>query len=404
MSDVLPEPDYTIPVSSRLTRLPPYLFGRINATKLRKRREGVDIIDLGMGNPSDPTPTPIVEKLSEAAADPRNQRYSVSVGIYNLRREIARRYATRRNVELDPETETIVTVGSKEGFSHMCLALLNSGDTAIVPDPAFPIHGYAVVLADANVISVRLGNDEEFLNRVAYVVENLYPRPKILILNYPNNPTAMTVRDVGFFEEVVALAKRFGFMVIHDFAYGETCFDGYRAPSFLEAKGAKDVGVEFATLSKPYNMAGWRIGYGCGNAEMIRALAKVKGYYDYGVFQAIQIAGIVALRHCDADVLHQARLYEKRRDCLVKGLRRLGWTDTESPRAGMFVWAKVPEQVLAGRGTIDFAVDLMEKANVAVAPGRAFGPNGEGFLRLALVENEQRLTQAVRQIGRALRS
>jgi len=263
---------------------------------------------------------------------------------------------------------------------------------------------YGVVLADANVISVRLGNDDEFLKRVAYVVEHMYPRPKILILNYPHNPTSLVVEDVRFFEEVVAMAKRFGFLVIHDFAYGETCFDGYRAPSFLEAKGAKDVGVEFTTMSKPYNMAGWRIGFCAGNAEMLGALAKVKGYYDYGIFQAIQIASIVALRHCDADVLHQARVYQKRRDVLVEGLHRIGWTEVESPKAGMFVWAKVPDKVLASRGTIDFAVDLMEKANVAVSPGRAFGPNGEGFLRLALVENEQRLTQAVRQIGRALKA
>jgi len=404
MSDTVQEPEYTIPVASRLKRLPPYLFGRINATKLRKRQQGVDIIDLGMGNPSDPTPKPIVDKLCEAAADARNQRYSVSIGVHNLRREVARRYASQRNVELDPANEVVACLGSKEGLSHMCLGLLDAGDTAIVPDPAFPIHVYGVVLADANVISVRLGNDDEFLKRVAYVVEHMYPRPKILILNYPHNPTSMVVEDVRFFEEVVAMAKRFGFLVIHDFAYGETCFDGYRAPSFLEAKGAKDVGVEFTTMSKPYNMAGWRIGFCAGNAEMLSALAKVKGYYDYGIFQAIQIASIVALRHCDADVLHQARVYQKRRDVLVQGLHRIGWTEVESPKAGMFVWAKVPDEVLASRGTIDFAVDLMEKANVAVSPGRAFGPNGEGYLRLALVENEQRLTQAVRQIGRALKA
>jgi alanine-synthesizing transaminase len=371
--------------------------------KLRKRQEGVDVIDLGMGNPSDPTPKPIVDKLCEAARDARNQRYSVSVGIYNLRRDIALRYAKHRSVDLDPETEVVATIGSKEGFSHMCLALLNAGDTAIVPEPAFPIHVYAVALADANVINVRLGNDEEFLKRIAFVAEHLYPRPKLLVLNYPHNPTSMVVQDVAFFEEVVTMARRFGFLVIHDFAYGETCFDGYRAPSFLEAKGAKDVGVEFATFSKPYNMAGWRIGYAVGNAPMIRALAKVKGYYDYGIFQAVQIAAIVALRHCDADVLHQARVYQKRRDVLVDGLRRIGWTETEPPKAGMFVWAKVPEAVLSGRGTIDFAIDLMERANVAVSPGAAFGPGGEGYLRLALVENEQRLKQAVRQIGRALK-
>jgi alanine-synthesizing transaminase len=403
MADPKPESEYRIPVSTRLLRLPPYLFGRINATKLRKRQEGVDVIDLGMGNPSDPTPKPIVDKLCEAAQDARNQRYSVSVGVYNLRRDIALRYAKHRSVDLDPETEVIATIGSKEGFSHMCLALLNAGDTAIVPEPAFPIHVYAVALADANVINVRLGNDEEFLKRVAFVAEHLYPRPKLLVLNYPHNPTSMVVENVAFFEEVVAMAKRFGFLVIHDYAYGETCFDGYRAPSFLEARGAKEVGVEFATFSKPYNMAGWRIGYAVGNADMIRALAKVKGYYDYGIFQAVQIAAIVALRECDADVLHQARVYQKRRDVLLEGLHRIGWTGVEPPKAGMFVWAKVPGEVLGGRGTIDFAVDLMEKANVAVSPGAAFGPSGEGYLRLALVENEQRLKQAVRQIGRALK-
>jgi len=394
-------PEYGVPVASRLRRLPPYLFARINATKLRKRQEGVDIIDLGMGNPSDPTPKPIVEKLCEAARDARNQRYSVSVGIHNLRREVARRYATRRNVELDPDTEVIATVGSKEGFSHMCLALLESGDTAIVPDPAFMIHVYGVVLANANVISVRLGNDDEFLKRIAYVVEHLYPRPKVLILNYPHNPTTLVVEDVRFYEEVVALAKRFGFLVIHDYAYGETCFDGYRAPSFLEAPGAKDVGVEFTTMSKPYNMAGWRIGFCAGNPGMIKALAKIKGFYDYGVFQAIQIASIVGLRTCDADVLHQARVYQQRRDALVQGLHRVGWNEVQAPKAGMFVWAKVPAKLLGDKGTIDFAIELMQKANVAVAPGRAFGPNGEGFLRLALVENDQRLKQAARQIGRA---
>ena len=398
-----PEPQYGISVSARLTRLPPYLFAKINAMKLRKRQAGEDIIDLGMGNPIDPTPQPVVDKLCEVVRDPRNQRYSVSIGVFNLRREAAARYATLRNVSLDPETEVIATIGSKEGFSHMCLALLDTGDTAIVPDPAFPIHVYGVALADANVISVRLGNDDDFLKRIAYVCEHLYPTPKVLILNYPHNPTSLVVDDVAFFDEVVAMAKRFGFLVIHDFAYGETCFDGYRPPSFLEAKGAKDVGCEFTTMSKPYNMAGWRIGFCAGNADMIRALAKVKGYYDYGIFQAIQIAAIIGLRECDADVLHQSRVYQKRRDVLVDGLRRIGWTDVRKPKAGMFLWAPVPPDVLAGRGTIDFSLDLMEKANVAVAPGRAFGPNGEGFLRLALVENEQRLKQAVRQIGRALR-
>jgi len=397
------EQEFTIPVSQRLRRLPPYLFGRLNALKHQKRRRGIDIIDLGMGNPSDPTPKPIVDKRCEAAQDPRNQRYSASIGIFNLRRELARKYARKFSVELDPEDEVVACIGSKEGFSHMCLALLGTGDTAVVPDPAFPIHVYGVALANANVVSITLGNDEDFLQRIAQVVEHLYPRPKLLILNYPNNPTAMCVEDVAFFEEVVRLAKQFGFMVIHDFAYGETCFDDYQAPSFLQASGAKDVGVEFTTMSKPYNMAGWRIGFAAGNSQMLRALAKVKGYYDYGIFQAIQIASIVGMRECEASVIEQARLYQRRRDVMVSAFHRIGWEDVRGPKAGMFLWVKVPEEALQGRSTIDFAMALMEDAEVAVAPGRAFGAGGEGYLRLALAENEHRIKQAIRQIGRALK-
>lgn len=394
--------EFSIPVSARLRRLPPYLFGALNALKLSKRQAGIDIIDLGMGNPSDPTPKPIVDKLCEAARDVRNQRYSASIGIHNLRREVARKYARKFSVELNPEGEVVACIGSKEGFSHMCLALLGAGDTAVVPDPAFPIHVYGVVLANANVISIALGNDEDFLGRIARVVENLYPKPKLLVLNYPNNPTTMCVNDVAFFDEVVRLAKRFGFLVIHDFAYGESCFDDYQAPSFLQANGAKDVGVEFITMSKAYNMAGWRIGFVAGNPEMLRALAKVKGYYDYGIFQAIQIASIIAMRECDVHAIEQARLYQRRRDVMVDAFHRIGWDEVEKPKAGMFVWAKVPDVLLQDVGTIELAMQLMEKAEVAVAPGRAFGVNGEGYLRLALVENELRIKQAVRQIGRAL--
>ncbi len=393
--------EWNIDVSPRIRRLPPYLFGKLNALKYRKRRQGIDIIDLGMGNPMDPTPEAVVEKLCQAARDPRNQRYSASAGIYNLRREVARNYQRWYGVELDPETEVIATIGSKEGFSHMCLAMMGPGDTAVVGDPYFPIHVYGVALAGGNVIQVPLGNDEAFLARVAHVVENLYPQPKMLILNYPHNPTAMTVEDVSFFDAVVDLARRTGVKVIHDFAYGRTTFDGYRAPSFLQAPGAKDVGVEFITMSKPYNMAGWRIGFCLGNAEMIRALATIKGYYDYGIFQAIQIASIIALRECDEDSAAQAGVYQVRRDIVVDGLRRVGW-DVASPRGSMFVWAKVAEEHLAGQGTIDFSLRLMEEAEVAVSPGRAFGEHGEGYVRVALVENEQRLRQAIRQIDRAL--
>lgn len=393
--------EWNINVSSRIIRLPPYLFGQINKLKYDKRRADVDIIDLGMGNPQDPPPKAVVEKLCEAVADPRSHRYSASAGIFNLRKEMAKLYESLYGVKLDPEKEVIATIGSKEGFSHICLALMGPGDTAIVGDPYFPIHVYAVALAGANVINVPLGNDQAFLDRVAYVAEHLYPKPKLLILNYPHNPTAMTIDNVGFFEAVVELAKKHGMMVIHDFAYGRTCFDDYKAPSFMQARGAKDVGVEFLTMSKPYNMAGWRIGFCVGNSEMIRALATIKGYYDYGIFQAIQIASIIAMRHCEADVKHQASIYQKRRDIVVDGLRRAGW-EIESPRAGMFVWAKVAEKHLAGQGTIDFAMRLLDEAEVAVSPGRAFGEQGEGYVRVALVENEQRLRQAVKQIDRAL--
>jgi alanine-synthesizing transaminase len=391
-------PDFKIEPSQRITRLPPYLFGRLNALKLSKRQQGADIIDLGMGNPSDGAPQIVIDKLCEAARDPRNHRYSASKGIKGLRKEIAKKYEAKWNVQLDYETEVLACIGSKEGFSHLCLAMLGPGDTAIVPDPAFPIHNYAVALAGANVISVPLGCDEKFIDNIAMVCENLYPRPKLLILNYPHNPTAMTV-DEGFFEPVVALAKRFGIAVIHDFAYGETCFDGYKAPSFLSVKGAKDVGVEFTTLSKPYSMAGFRIGFATGNKDMLDYLATIKGYYDYGIFQALQIAGIIAMRNCEADIVAQNEKYRSRRDVVCDGLNRIGW-QVDKPRASMFVWAKVPDEHLKGKGTIDYAMDLMEHAEVAIAPGRAFGENGEGYMRIALVENEQRLRQAVRNIGR----
>ncbi len=384
--------------AERILRLPPYLFGRLNALKLQKRQQGADIIDLGMGNPTDPCPQIVIDKLCEAAKDQRNHRYSASKGINGLRREVALKYARNWNVELDWEHEVLACLGSKEGFSHMCLAMMGPGDTAIVPDPAFPIHIYGVTLAGGNVISVPLGCDQKFLDNIAMVCEHLYPRPKVLILNYPHNPTAMTV-DEGFFDTIVDLAKRFGFKVIHDFAYGETVFDGYKAPSFLSAKGAKDVGVEFTTMSKPYNMAGFRVGFVAGNKELIDYLATIKGYYDYGIFQAVQIAAIIAMRHCNEDIRSQNLIYQTRRDVVCEALQRIGW-EVEKPRGSMFVWARVPEEHTRGKSTIDYAMDLMEYAEVAIAPGRAFGENGEHYMRIALVENEQRLRQAIRNISR----
>jgi alanine-synthesizing transaminase len=391
--------EFKIEPAERIKRLPPYLFGKLNALKLAKRQQQIDIIDLGMGNPSDPTPQVIIDKLCEAVQDPRNQRYSASKGIFNLRKEVSLKYARKWNVQLDPQTEVLACIGSKEGFSHMCLAMLGPGDTAIVADPAFPIHIYAVALAGANVVTVPLGNTQESLKNIKETCEKLYPRPKMMILNFPHNPTAMTVDDVGYFETVVDIAGKFNIAVIHDFAYGETCFDGYKAPSFLSVKGAKDVGVEFSTMSKPYNMAGWRIGFAAGNREMIEALATIKGYYDYGIFQAVQIASIIAMRQCDKDIEEQNKRYQLRRDVVCEGLSRIGW-QVEKPRASMFVWARVPDEQLKDKGTIDFAMDLVEHANVVVAPGRAFGENGEGYMRIALVENENRLRQAIRNIKR----
>jgi alanine-synthesizing transaminase len=395
-----PEHPFRIDVAERVKRLPPYLFGKINDLKYRKRRAGIDVIDLGMGNPTDVPEQTVIDKMVEAVRDERNHRYSMSNGLFNLRREAALRYQRRHGVQLDPETEVLAGLGSKEVFSHMCLALMGPGDSAIVPAPSFPIHVYSVALASANVLSIDCTKPDRFLAKVADVAENLYPRPKVLILNFPHNPST-TVVERDFFVDVVALARKFGFMVIHDFAYGDICFDGYRAPSFLSVPGAKEVGIETTTMSKGYNMAGWRLGFCAGNADMVRALATIKGYYDYGIFQAIQIAGILALRHGDELVERQALEYQKRRDVLVDGLVRIGWEVTP-PKASMFVWARYPEEWRQQMGSMEFAMKLLEEAEVAVSPGRGFGEAGEGFLRLALVENEKRLRQAVRQIGRCL--
>jgi alanine-synthesizing transaminase len=395
---------FKIDVSQRISRLPPYLFGRINKMKYEKRVQGVDIIDLGMGNPTDPTPDCVVQKLAEASRDPRNHRYSVSNGIAGLRKEIARKYRNKYGVELDPENEIIATIGSKEGFSHLCLAMLGPGDTAVVGDPAFPIHVYAVAMAGANVIRVPLGNDQAFLDRIERTIDGLYPQPKLLILNYPHNPTSMTI-EPAFWDRAITLCRRRGIMIISDFAYGEICFDGYKAPSFLAADGAKDVGVEFTTMSKSYNMAGWRVGFCCGNREMIKALATIKGYYDYGMFAPIQIASVIAMRECKQTPDEQSKFYEERRDVVCAGLDKLGWA-YERPKASMFVWAKInPVHFKTGaqpEGTIDFCLRMMDEAEVALAPGRAFGENGEGYVRIALVENEQRLRQAMRNLDRAL--
>jgi alanine-synthesizing transaminase len=392
---------FEIQVAERVTRLPPYLFGRINALLYNKRRAGDDVIDLGMGNPSDPPEDFVIDKLTEAARDPRNHGYSKSNGIASLRREVAAKYFKRFGVRLDPDEEIIACLGSKEGFSHMCLAMMGPGDTAIVPAPYFPIHVYSVALASGNVIALEVRDSEKFLANIAYTCEQLYPRPKLVILNYPHNPSTAVIEQ-PFYDEIVKLARKYGFAVISDFAYADVAFDGYKAPSFLASAGAAEVGVEFTTMSKGYNMAGWRVGFCAGNRQMIKALATIKGYYDYGMFQAVQIAAIMALRQGDAGMESQAAIYQSRRDALCESLQRIGWPVTP-PKASMFCWVPIPEPWRSRMSTMDFGMMLLEKGNVAVSPGSGFGPAGEGFLRMSLVENEARLRQAVRQIQRCLR-
>jgi len=391
-----------IELAHRVERLPPYILGKLKHLIYQRRKAGADVIDLNMGNPADPPPDAVVDKLREAVLDPRNSRYSVSAGLYNLRRDMALKYHRKWGVELDPDKEVIATIGSKEGFSHMCLALLGPGDTAVVADPAFQIHTYAVVLAGAGTISVPLGNDLAFLEQIENKLDQMTPKPKVVILNYPHNPTTMTV-EPGFFDQVVSLADKHQVMIMHDFAYGETCFDGYQAPSFLAANRAKEFGVEFTTMSKPYNMAGWRIGCCAGHPEMIDALATIKGYYDYGIFQAVQIAAIIAMRTGDKHIEQQAKIYQDRRDVLVRGLQRLGW-QVDQPKASMFVWAQVNPEHLAPYGghTVDFCLAMVDQAEVAMTPGAAFGSGGEGYVRIALVENKHRLRQALKQLGKAL--
>lgn len=391
---------FRIPVADRVNRLPPYLFARINRLLYQKRRSGADVIDLGMGNPSDPPQDIVIEKLAAAARDPDNHGYTESRGILNLRREVAAKYFKQYGVRLDPESEIIVCLGSKDGLSHLCLALLGSGDTAIVPAPSYPPHIYAVILAGGNVISLDVTQPDRYLAHLEFTCRNLFPRPKLVVVNFPHNPTT-TVVEPAFYQELVKLAKKFGFLIVSDLAYADVTFDGYRAPSILAVPGAFDVAVELTTMSKGYNMAGWRVGFCAGNAEIVRALATVKTYYDYGMFRPIQIAAIVALRHTDAAVEAQAKKYQRRRDVLSEGLERLGWP-IQRPKATMFVWTKIPEPWSSQMSSFDFAMKLLKEADVAVSPGGGFGPAGEGFLRLALVENEQRLKQAVRQIGRCL--
>ncbi len=394
------EEQFKVRFADRMNQLPPYLFGMINKMKMEKRWKGDDVIDLAMGNPIDPTPGPVTEKLCEVANDPKIHRYPVAGGMKNLKREIALYYGRNYGVELGGENDVICTIGSKEGISHLCLALLGPGDTVLTPAPAFPIHVYAAVIAGANVLRIPISSEDTFLDQIAGMCTSLYPGPKLLMLNYPHNPTgALASRE--FFAEVVKMAKKYNFMVINDFAYSKITFDGYVAPSILEVPGAIDVGVEFGSFSKSYNMAGWRLGYCVGNQEMIGGLSKIKGYYDYGIFSAIQVAGIVAMRDCDENIVEQVKVYQKRRDVLCEGLRKMGW-EVEVPKAGMFLWVKIPEPY-ARMGSIKFSIEMMNRANVALTPGAGFGVEGDDYLRLALVENENRVNQALKQMRRAMK-
>ena len=377
----------------RIKRLPPYVFAIVNDLKTKARARGEDIIDLGMGNPDMPTPKHIVAKLVEAAQNPKNHRYSASRGITRLRKAMATWYRDRYEVELDPDGEVIATIGAKEGMAHLALAVLQPGDGVLVPNPTYPIHAYSVVIADGDLRSVPLTRDGDFFARLEETAKLSWPKAKMLILSFPHNPTTMCV-DRAFFERVVDFAREHRLMVVHDFAYADFTFDGYHPPSFLEVPGAKEVGVEIFSTSKSYNMAGWRLGFVCGNARMIHALARIKSYLDYGAFQPIQIAGIIALEGDQSVVGDIVNVHRKRRDVLVNGLNKIGWK-VEKPRGTMFVWAPIPEQYRS-LGSLEFSKLCIQEAKVAVSPGIGFGEYGEGYVRFALVENEQRIRQALR--------
>ncbi len=380
---------------SRIKRLPPYVFNITNELKMAARRRGEDIIDLSMGNPDGPTPQHIVDKLVEAAQRQDTHGYSVSRGIPRLRRAICDWYRRRYAVELDPDSEAIVTIGSKEGLAHLMLATLDRGDTVLVPNPSYPIHIYGAIIAGADIRSVRMTPGVDFIAEVERAIRELIPKPRMLILGFPSNPTAMCV-ELEFFQRVVALAREHDMLVVHDLAYADIVYDGYQAPSIMQVPGARDVAVEFFTMSKSYNMAGWRIGFMVGNKDLVHALARIKSYHDYGSFTPIQVAAIVALEGPQQCVEEIRRNYEKRRDVMVKGLHDIGWR-VENPKASMYVWAKIPDYY-AAMGSIGFTKHLMEQARIAVSPGVGFGDYGDDHVRIALIENESRLRQALRGV------
>ena len=383
----------------RIKRLPPYVFAIVNQMKMEARKRGEDIIDFGMGNPDMGTPQHIVDKLVEAAYNPRNHRYSASRGIPKLRGAIADWYKRRYDVDIDPETEAIATMGAKEGLSHLALATIEPGDVVLCPSPAYPIHPYSVVIAGGEVRHIPLRRDSDFFEDMLSAFRQVWPAPKMLIISFPNNPTTATV-DLEFFEKVVDFAREHKVIVIHDLAYADLVFDGYKAPSFLQVKGAKDVGVEFFSMSKSYNMPGWRVGFCCGNREIVGALQKIKSYLDYGMFQPIQIAAIAALNGPQDCVQEITEVYRVRRDCLVDGLAKIGW-EMPKPLATMFVWAKIPEK-FKHLGSLEFSKMLIAEAKVAVSPGIGFGEYGEGRVRFALIENEHRTRQAIKGLKKVL--
>ncbi len=384
---------------TRMKRLPPYVFSIVNELKAKARARGEDIIDFGMGNPDQPTPQHIVDKLCEAARNPKNHRYSVSRGITRLRGAISDWYRRRYAVEIDPDGEAIVTIGAKEGISHLALAIAERGDVALVPSPTYPIHAYSVIIAGGDVRNVPLGPGIDFFEKLQEAYKSCWPPPKFLIISFPHNPTTQVV-DLSFFHKVVEFAKAHNLIVIHDLAYADLTFDGYQAPSFMQVPGARDVGVEFFSLSKSYNMPGWRVGFAVGNRQIIGALAQIKSYLDYGHFQPIQIASIIALNGPQDCVREIVTMYQARRDVLVEGLNRIGWP-CEKPLGTMFVWAKIPE-AYRPMGSLEFTKFVLEKAKVAVSPGIGFGDLGDEYVRFALVENQHRTRQALHGIKRVL--
>ncbi|MCM0756178.1 aminotransferase class I/II-fold pyridoxal phosphate-dependent enzyme [Desulfovibrio aminophilus] len=380
---------------ARVHRLPPYVFATVNELKMKLRHDGADIVDLGMGNPDLPSPQHVVDKLVEAAQKPINHRYSASKGINGLRMAMANWYRNRFGVELDHNQEVVVTMGAKEGLAHLALVMLAPGDVVLTPDPAYPIHPFAAIIAGADVRRIPIGPGRDFFEDMQLAVRHCWPRPKLLVINFPHNPTT-EVCDLAFFQRIVDFAKENGIMVVHDFAYCDFTFDGYKAPSFLQAEGAKDVGVEFFSLTKSYSMAGWRVGFCCGNREMVQALTRIKSYLDYGIFQPIQIAACHALNGPQEYVREIMDEHQDRRDALCEGLARAGW-DVPKPKATMFVWAPIPEE-FKKLGSVEFSKLLLKEASVAVSPGLGFGEYGDGHVRFALVENRQRINQAVRGI------